>query len=127
VSTDLPDGKQLERTLILDDVEFAINDVNPYCAFWMYDKDEFRKFCKSECYSLKELHQRDEYGVCETSAIGMNGKANIWYEGTLIPVINNQVHPDSKVLHLPNNFMNHEPEPGVPLFGTVPFKEIVQR
>ena len=133
VSTDLPDEKRLNRIINLEGVEFAVNDVNPYCAFWIYDKEEFKKFCESKYFDPRELCSQDvseeqplEYGVCELSAIGMHGKGNIWYEGTIIPVVNEQIHSDSKILHLPNNFLNHEPNSDEPRFGTVPLAEVIQ-
>ena len=44
---------KLNKTLKIDDNKFIINDKSPYSAFWIYDKDEFKKWVESDLYNLK--------------------------------------------------------------------------
>ena len=48
--TDLP-RQQLYKTITLDDITYCINDNNPYCAFWIYNKTEFNKFVNSNYFT----------------------------------------------------------------------------
>jgi len=66
----------------LDDL-FVINDKNPYCAFWIYNKHEFHKYVNSELYNIQNIKG---YLFREASAIGLHGLETNWYKHTIIPL-----------------------------------------
>ena len=45
-------------------------------------------------------------------------KSNYWYKGTIIPLINNKLHEDCKIYHLPNNYVTDQTNN----FATIKFK-----
>lgn len=81
---------------------FCKNEHNPYCAFWIYNKQEFNNFVNSRFYDPNNIPY---YNCREKSAIGLGGISNYWYKGTLIPVQNNKLIDDCKVYHLTNNYV----------------------
>ncbi len=99
--TDLP-GQKLYSTINLDNIDYCINNVNPYCAMWIYSKEEFNTFVNSKYYDINTIYG---YGIREKSAIGLHGISNYWYKGTLIPLINNKLNSNCKIYHLPNNYV----------------------
>jgi hypothetical protein len=99
--TDLFDGCKLKQLVELDDILYCINDVNPYCAFWIYDKSEFNRFVNSKYYDINNIM---DYEIREKSAIGLHGISNYWYRGTLIPITKKTLHEKCKIFHLPNNY-----------------------
>lgn len=96
-----PDGKikqYLTKSINVDNQSFIINDQNPYCAFWIYDKNEFNKFLQSKFWNTPTAFHP---GIREDSGFGMtNG-----YKDTVIPLINNKLNENSKIYHLPNNYV----------------------
>ena len=50
--TDLYGEKMNTRIEIFGET-FCVNDKNPYCAFWIYNKNEFAKFVDSKFYDIK--------------------------------------------------------------------------
>jgi len=96
--------KKLEKTVVINNTTYVINDVNPYCALWIYDKQEFTKFIKDPTFNNLDLMKH--YGYPEKSSIGYTilGK----YKNTVIPLIDGKLNPDSKIHHLPNNYINHK-------------------
>ena len=55
----------------------AINDVNDYCAFWIYTKSEMWKFINSNYFVLRK---NKAYGIRETQGMGFTR----YYKSTLI-------------------------------------------
>jgi len=85
---------------------YALNNINPYCAFWIYDKEEFNRFVDSRYYDPANIPR---YGVREAVAIGLHGVSDPtmnWYKGTLIPLEGIRVVDGCKIYHLPNTFVN---------------------
>lgn len=113
--TDLP-GKKLNSNLILDNNNYCINNINPYCAMWIYNKNEFNKFINSKYYDINNI---PGYETREMSAIGLHGDKNYWYKGTLIPLIHNKLHEDCRIYHLPNNYVTDKRNN----WATVKFKD----
>jgi hypothetical protein len=94
----------LTKTSIINNETYIINDINPYCGFWIYDRNEFIKFVNSPCYNINNIRG---YGIRESSAIGLHGLETPWYNHTLIPLINKSLIPQCKVYHLPNNYLQN--------------------
>ena len=136
--TDLHKNEYLTKYLenIGDDL-FVINDKNPYCAFWIYNKHEFNKFINSDLYNIQNIKG---YLFREASAIGLHGLETDWYKHTIIPVItpygientegdkntgtNNikyQLHPSCRIYHLPNNYVSDNSN----TFATIKFVDSI--
>lgn len=113
--TDLP-NVQLDTYIQLDKL-YCVNNKNPYCAFWIYNKAEFNKFVNSKYYDIKNI---DKYETREKAAIGLHGKYTPWYKATLIPVHNNKLIDDCKIYHMPNNYIPH------PTFATIQFDDALK-
>ena len=98
-----------ERMIEIEGKKFLLNDVNPYCAFWIYNKDELKEFTKSREWEFRFRG----YGVRERSAVGWHGLGMKRYRGTVIPLLQNgdgglSVDPNSAVPHYPNNYVGHD-------------------
>ena len=142
--------EKLTKEKIIDENRFAINDVNPYCAFWIYDKKEFNRWAKSDLYDIKKIHgygaivskKLEKLGLnkfptlryiiysfknkrpdsaMEASAIGINGLRVNWYINTLIPLKDGYLDYDCKVFHLSNYYANETET----LMGSIKFKNIL--
>jgi hypothetical protein len=85
--------------------EFAVNDVNNYCAFWIYDKNELDKFVKTKFWKFKwkGKNMYAFYGVREMSAVGWHGKNMTRYKATVIPILNKKLKSGCFIKHLSNN------------------------
>ena len=141
---------KIDKLMNLDKREYVINDVNPYCAFWIYDKTELNKWIKSKFWDLKNIHGKgaivsnklEKIGLnnfpilryliysyknkrpdsaMEASAIGINGLNLGWYKNTVLPIQNRNVDPDCRIYHLSNYYAN-EYETNM---GTIKFDEII--
>ena len=88
--------------------KYLVNDINPYCAFWIYDKKELLEFTKSKEWKFNFLR----YNIREKSAIGWHGKDMDRYKDTLLPLVQSEngykVPYSCAVHHLPNNYIGHE-------------------
>jgi len=97
-----PDGKEngyLSNTITLDNELFIINDKNPYCAFWIYDKIEFGKYVNSDNYNVCDWYR-------ECVAFGLHRPGMNWYKATIIPLQNNKLSDNCRVYHMPNNYVH---------------------
>ncbi len=112
--SDLP-GVKLDKKQLIDGELFSVNDKNPYCAFWIYNKNEFNKFVNSLYYSIENI---PHYDTREKSAIGLHGVGIEWYKATVIPIYNGMLTTNCKVYHLPNNYVNNHY-----MFATIKFNE----
>lgn len=134
-STDLLCDWKLSNKIKIEDTEFVINDVNPYCGSWIYDQNEFKKFSESDLYSISKIQRLGNYGIRESSAWGLSStlrhKRASWYKDTIVPLVNGQVHEDSKLFHLPNNyFKNSSWTQGGQRYrswGWIPFNSLVDQ
>ena len=48
--------EKLTKEKYLGENKYIVNDINPYCAFWIYDKKEFNRWIESDLYDLKRVH-----------------------------------------------------------------------
>jgi hypothetical protein len=112
-------GEQLDTTIKLDNNLYCVNNKNPYCAFWIYNKNEFNNFINSKYYDINNILG---YETREQSAIGLHGYLTNWYKNTLIPIINNKLIEDCKIYHMPNNYVNNKNT----LFATVKFEDAIK-
>jgi hypothetical protein len=87
----------------INDIPFAINSINPYCGFWIYDKKEFNRFINSHYYNIANI---EGYNIREKSAVGLHGMRSHWYKYSIIPIINKRVVDACKIYHLTNNYCN---------------------
>jgi hypothetical protein len=93
--------QHLTKTIYIDNELYILNDQNPYCAFWIYDKNEFNKYINSPYYNTFDKRQ-------ETMAFGLHKPDIICYNGTIVPLQNNKLHKDCRVYHIPNKFINSD-------------------
>jgi len=80
-----------------------LNNKNPYCAFWIYNKSEFNKFVESPYYNIENIDGYDERAA---SAVGLHGVSTPWYKGTVLPLKDNKLIGDCRIYHMPNNYVN---------------------
>ena len=102
-STDLTES--LKYKISISGVKFVVNNVNNYCAFWIYDKNELKKFIKTKYWKFdwKGKSMYAFYGIREMSAIGWHGKNMKRYKATIIPLFKKKLPTGSFVSHLSNN------------------------
>jgi len=98
--------------------EYCVNNKNTYCAFWIYNKDEFDKFVDSKYYDSNNILG---YELREQSGVGLHGSQTDWYKNTLIPIVNNKLIEDCKIYHMPNNYVMDKTNS----FGTLEFNEAI--
>ena len=98
--------RKLNKYLKIEGKKFVINDLENYCCFWIYNKDQFHKFLKSEWWSFKKrAHNfRHNYGITERSSIGFHSFNMNYFKATLIPEIDNQPDPNCFIEHMTNNY-----------------------
>ena len=98
--------RKLNKYLNIDGKKFVINDLENYCCFWIYNKDQFHKFLKSKWWSFKKrAHNfRHNYGITERSSIGFHSFNMNYFKATLLPEIDNQPDPNCFIEHMTNNY-----------------------
>lgn len=109
---------QIDTIIMINGVQYCVNK-NPYCAFWIYNKDEFNNFINSRFYNLESIPQK--HPIRELSAIGLHGDEFPWYINTVIPIENGMLTDACRVYHMPNNYVNTGG-----CFATIKFKDAVK-
>jgi len=109
-------GVKFDTIITIEDTNYCVNNKNPYCAFWIYNKNEFNKFVNSPYYKVSNILT---YGTREKSAVGLHGVDTPWYTNTLIPIMNNKLIEDCKIYHMANNYVVNRYTP----FATIKFDE----
>ena len=103
----------LYKYIFINDNKYFINNVNPYCAFWIYDKIEFKKFINTKIWKFNWKKNYQAFGnIREMAAMGMHGINMPIYRKTIIPVNkSNKLDPGSVICHLENKYSitNHGP------------------
>jgi hypothetical protein len=113
-------NKRLDKILKIDGKIFAINDVNTYNGFWIYDKKEFHHFLTTPFWKITDWNP-ELWGPVERYTIGMNGNDQDHYKATLIPLTHeNELDPRSKVYHMPNNYIGGD-------WKLFKFREVVEK
>jgi hypothetical protein len=115
--TDL-NGEKFDTVINLDEKTYCVNNKNPYCAFWIYNKNEFNKFVNHNYYNINNI---PIYDTREKSAIGLHGVGTNWYKNTLIPIIHNKLIEDCRIYHMPNNYVIAKDN----MFATIKFDEAI--
>jgi hypothetical protein len=97
-----------QNKISINDQLFLVNDINPYCGFWIYDRKELMEFIKSEEWKFKFKM----YSIREKSAIGWHGTEMNRYKATILPIIQYQqdtylLPRDSMIHHLPNTYITN--------------------
>jgi hypothetical protein len=114
-------GEKFDSILNINNTKYCINNKNPYCAFWIYNKKEFNKFVESKYYNISNISEYELYGIREKSGVGLHGIEINWYRGTIIPIIGDKLIESCKIYHLKNNYVvNNET-----LFSTIKFNDAI--
>ncbi len=108
---------KMHNMISINSIKYCVNDVNPYCAFWIYDKDEFNKFVTSKYYDCNNIIN---YETRESSAIGLHGLGTNWYKNTIIPIMDNKLIENCKIYHMPNNYVQKKS-----VFASIKFDEAI--
>jgi len=103
----------------LNETKYCVNNKNPYCAFWIYNKNEFNNFVNSTYYNINNILG---YNIREQSAIGLHGVQTDYYKNTLISIVNNKLIEECKIYHMPNNYVLDKYTP----WATIKFDEAVK-
>jgi hypothetical protein len=121
--SDLWKHQFLRNIVDINGDRYCVNDFNPYCAFWIYNKTEFNRFVDSHHYDVNNVFNNTYYEMRESSAIGLHGIGMNWYIHTVIPMDNdNKLNPACRVYHMPNNYVNESGDRG---WATIKFSDVV--
>jgi len=107
--TDIQD-ELYSKVIEISGEEYVLNDVNPYCAFWIYNKKEFNIFTNSKYYDISNIKVGGCYGMRyakEASAFGLHSLETPWYSGTVIPFVEMGLDPQCKIYHMANNYVSN--------------------
>ena len=103
---------------------------NPHCAFWIYDKNEFKDFTKTKFWkfdwkwvTISGILLIREMATIGWHGINMNGTDMNRYLATIIPLIKGGLDSNSFVRHLSNNYSKNP----AGLFGTFKIKDIPEK
>jgi hypothetical protein len=100
-------AKVPQKKVVLADQSFYVNDINPYCGFWIYDRNELMKFMTEKEWNFRFK----EYSIREKSAIGWHGLNMDRYKATLLPIVkyrNTYLLPHGCLIHhLPNTYITN--------------------
>ena len=112
-------GEKFDTIIDLNETKYCVNNKNPYCAFWIYNKNEFNNFVNSKYYNINNIRG---YDIREQSAIGLHGIYTHYYKNTLIPIVNDKLIEECKIYHMPNNYVLNKNSS----FATIKFNEAVK-
>jgi hypothetical protein len=115
--TDTQYGSHLTETVVINGQRFCINDKFPYCAFWIYNKDEFHRFIESGYYDIQQCVLPEFSRLArEYSAWGLHHLSYQNYKSTVIPFFpdsenseNNKPVKPLKIPPLRSTFLNDTP------------------
>ena len=120
--TDLP-NVQLNTFACIDNQIYCVNNINPYCAFWIYNSQEFNRFVDSLYYDINNIcFKKFEYMIREKSAFGLHSLDTKWYINTLIPITDKKLIDECKIYHMGNNYVNDTSND----YATIKFSEALK-
>lgn len=105
---------KLYKYIFVNNNKYFINDVNPYCAFWIYDKTEFQKFVDTKIWKFNWKKNYQTFGdIRAMAAMGMHGINMPIYKKTIIPVNKlNKIHSGTVIYHLEIKYSGTKHGPG---------------
>ena len=101
-----------------------------YCAFWIYDKQEFSNFIKSKYWNFKfNLESISGSQLTrEMSAIGWHGPNMGKYSASIIPIVNGKLNSYSFIKHISNNYVqNSYSKNPKSFFGSISVDELLEK
>jgi len=104
---------KLKKFITLNQKKFIINDVNPYCALWIMDNQQFNEFIKTKIWKFDWKTSYQAYGdIRAMSAMGWHGLNCGYYKSTIIPLKNYKMDNDCIITHLDNRYSITKHGPG---------------
>ena len=99
---------KLEKYIKMNSQKFFLSDHENYCCFWIYNKEIFKKFIKTDWWSFKNklTNFRHNYGITERSALGYHAMNINYFKATLLPSVNEKPDPNCFIEHITNNYFN---------------------
>ena len=114
---------QLRTFAIIDKQMYCVNNINTYCAFWIYNRQEFNRFVDSLYYDINNIIYRLKgQFLREKSGYGLHGPNTDWYINTLIPITDKKLIDDCKIYHMGNNYVNDDSND----YATIKFSEALK-
>ena len=106
---------------------YLVNDVQPYCAFWIYDKNEMKLWMNEEYWDPAKTCCHSAIHILEKSSSG-----KIWDQGypTIIPITQAATpHPNCIVYHQGEKFVKFVETANrmTSWFSTIKFKEAINK
>ena len=100
--------RKLNKFIHIKKQNYFLNDFENYCCFWIYDQNVFKRFIESNYWSFKNklTNFRHNYGITERSALGFHAFNINYFNGTLIPVVDNKPDPRCFIEHMTNNYFD---------------------
>ena len=114
--------KKIKYFLIIKGIKFVKLE-NPYSAFWIYSKNEFKEFLKTKYWSFN-WSWKTTSGILltrEMAAVGWHGKNMDRYIATLVPLEKEKLSHGSFIKHISNNYGNNP----AGLFGTIKVNDLL--
>lgn len=99
-------SKKINKVLRYSSEEFAINDIENYCCFWIYEQKVFKDFINSKWWDLNlELsNYKHKYGNTEKAALGLHALNIKYFDTTIIPLKEKNFDPRCLIEHMTNNY-----------------------
>jgi hypothetical protein len=100
---DSPNRQIFSSITYIENQPFILNNVQTYCASWIYDKSEFIRWINSSYWNIENIKSLEQDLIREVSAIGFSNEG---YKGTIIPIENfNKLNKNCIVHHLDNKYI----------------------
>lgn len=103
---------------------------NSYCALWIYDQEEFKKFIKTKYWKFnwKWITISGILLIREMAAVGwhgenMSGQFMNRYYSTIIPLVNDRLDKNSYIKHISNKYANNP----AGLFGAIKINNLLSK
>lgn len=99
--------KKFNQYVLINNKKFIVNDDQPYCCMWIYDKKNFNNFVNTKWWNFnwRGKNYISYYGVTEMSSIGWHGKQMDNFKSTIIPLRKNSLDDRCFISHNTNNYI----------------------